>query len=377
VETTYQLESASTVVDWAASSAWYKYRPLNISALSAIGKAGLVMSKPSTKTGKLEWKRMDKLLALLPTRDIDVIVGPAMGEDAAIVRLADGFLVVHSDPITTGVKKAGYLAVHVAANDVAVRGVRPRWFLPVILLPVTYGEAEIEELFRDMAQALREIGGVVVGGHTEVTPGLSRPIISMTAAGYASRRIITTSGAREDELVYVIGRIAGESVGIIAWDFEKVLLERGVSKDVIERAKNFVYEISVVKTALAIREYVSAMHDATEGGVLQAIREVAVASRKRIRVNEKSLLDILEQEVKEITSSMGIDPLKSLSSGCIIATVPLTNKSDFESSLERLKVRYSHVGFVEKGHGEVVLQKTSGHQVVIDEDIIDEIYKLW
>lgn len=328
------------------------------------------------KTGKPTWKLMEDLLSLLPVEDVDLVVGPSAGEDAAVIRLRDGFLVIHSDPITTGVKRAGYLAVHVAANDVAVRGVKPRWFLPVVLTPPTYGRNDVEELFNDMAQALKEVDGIAVGGHTEVTPGLNRPIISMTAVGYTVSRVILTRNARKGDLVYVIGRVAGEGTGIIAWDFENELLKRGVSRSIIEKAKRFIYDISVVQTALAIKDFVNSMHDATEGGVLQAIREVAVASGKAIEVSGDSIIDMLEYEVDVITSTMNVNPLKLLSSGCIVATVPLHSVKDFEAVLNGIKKPYRRVGTVLEGSGEVVLY-VKHEKLVISEDIVDEIYKLW
>jgi hydrogenase maturation factor len=302
-------------------------------------------------------------------------MGPSQGEDAAVIRVRDGFLVLHADPITTGVKHAGYLAVHVAANDIAVRGVKPRWFLPVILFPEAFSEVEIDEFFSDMGKALREIGGVVVGGHTEVTPGINRPIISMTAAGFTTSRIILTRDAKPGDVLYVVGRVGGEGAGIIAWDFLEVLLERNVEAWIIEEARKYVYQISIVNTALGIRDYVSAMHDATEGGVLQALRELAVASGGRAVIDVDKLK--IDEAVEAVTRAVNLDPLRILSSGCIVASVPPSNVEGFEKAVEELRVQYSRVGYMERGSGEVVLKKGSVVLDVVDRDIVDEIYKLW
>ena len=327
------------------------------------------------KTGKLEWTLMSRLLQYIISEDIDVLVGPAQGEDATVIRVRDGFLVVHSNPITAGVKHVGYLAVHVAANDIAVRGVRPRWFLPVVLIPSRYSMNDIEAIFKDMSRALREINGVVVGGHTEITPGLERPLISMTAAGYTTSRVIFTRDAREGDLLYVIGRVGGEGAGIIAWDFEQLLASRGVCEGVISAAKNFIFDISVVKTALEIRDYVNTMHDVTEGGVLQAIREIAVASNKAITVNLESV--IVDTIVNTISKAVNVDPLRLLSSGCLVATVSPQYRSELENTLENLRKPYGVIGSVKSGEGEVYLFRNSQLVEVINKDIIDEIYKLW
>lgn len=327
------------------------------------------------KTGKFPWSIMNKFLSLLPSMDPDLVIGPMQGEDAAVIRFKDGFLVAHVDPITTGVKKAGYLAVHVASNDIAVRGVTPKWFMPVVLIPRHYSVEEAEELFSDMGKALSEIHGVAIGGHTEVTPGLDRPIIAMTVIGYTNGRVISTRDAREGDYVVVIGKIGGEGTGVIAWDFGDKLLGK-VPRDVIDHARNFIYDVSIVKTALAIKDYVNTMHDATEGGILQALREVASASGKDIVVLDKAFY--IDEEVKRITSAVNVDPLRLLSSGCIVATVTPGYLDSLLNELKKHGIRHSVVGRVTRGEGRVIIKGDSGETItIIDSDIVDEIYKLW
>ncbi|MCI4461015.1 MAG: hydrogenase assembly protein HupF, partial [Thaumarchaeota archaeon] len=129
--------------------------------------------------------------------DPAVLVGPGIGEDAAVVDLGGGrVLVAHADPITGAVEYIGRLAVHVASNDVAARGVRPRWLLPVLQFPEGAGPDLIGSVTSQLDEAAREVGAAIVGGHSEVTPGLPRPMISMTAIGIGEGgRYVTTSGA--------------------------------------------------------------------------------------------------------------------------------------------------------------------------------------
>ena len=330
-----------------------------------------------TKGGKISWEELSRLIRFLPTSDVDLVIGPKLGEDAAVIRLKDGFLVVHSDPITTAFWRIGWYAVHVAANDIAVRGVKPRYFLPVVLLPPRMGAREVEEIFRDMGEAAREVSGVVIGGHTEVTPYLERPIISMTAIGYSTGRFVSTSGARPGDYLVIVGRVGGEGASVVAWDFEEELAERGVDRALIGEAKNFLREISVVKTALSIAPYVDSMHDATEGGVIQAIREVSVASGVNVHVD----LDMIRvgAAVREISKAMGLDPLKLLSSGCIVAAVPPSKLGVLEETLRGLNQVYSVAGRVgDFADKPVVELREKGRVVgVVDRDVVDEIYKLF
>ena len=319
---------------------------------------------------------MSRLINYLPTKDPDLLIGPSIGEDAAIIRYKDGFLVIHSDPITAATKRIGWLSIHVAANDIAVRGARPRWFLPVVLLPPNTSIGEAEKIFAEMGEAAKSLNGVVIGGHTEITPGLPRPIISMTAMGYSADRVILTKNALPGDRILAIGRVGGEGAGVIAWDFEEKLLSLGVSKDTVLKAKKYAYEISVVDTALSIKQYVNCMHDPTEGGLLQGLREIALASKTLIIVYKEKIR--IDPVVLEITEKLGIDPLKLLSSGLLIATIPEKNLDEVKTMLENNGYEYSVIGEIKQADpvGRVVI-KTDSSIDELKEDIVDEIYKLW
>lgn len=314
-----------------------------------------------------------RLPSLLPVKDVDVLMGPVRGEDAAVIRFSDGFLVTQSMRVITGTKRAGYLAIHVASNSIAVRGARPRWFLPAVFLPTWFSEACKVEFFEDMKRALNEVGGVVVGGFAE-TAEVAKPLIAVTAMGYTKTRVILTRDARIGDLVYVVGKVAGEGVGVIAWDFEEKLLEEGISKEVVNAAKELIHEVSVVDVALEIADYVNTMHNAVEGGILQALREVAIASGSAVSINKERVQ--LEEPVRTIASRVNVDPLRLLSGGCIVVTVPPSNQREFEKVVEGLGKPFSLIGQVVEGRGEVLVNDGGGVEVIKD-DLVDDIYKLW
>ena len=306
--------------------------------------------------------------------DPDVVQGPGIGEDAGIVRAGDGFIVAHSDPITAAEKYIGWLAVHIASNDVAVRGVKPRWILLTILLPSSTDTSLLEEIARDADAAAKSIDAAIIGGHTEVTPGIPRPILIATAIGFTRGRVIRTSGARPGDKVFVIGRIGGEGASVIASDFHDLLIEKGVSKDIIEKAAEFIKDISVVDKAMAIKDYVSAMHDPTEGGILEALYEVAVASNNSIYVDlDKIDLDPI---VKEITDALGINPYRLLSSGSLVAIVPSSYVDEVINVLESMGYKYSLCGEVREGEAKLIVNH-GGKIEFLESMVVDEIYRLW
>jgi len=328
------------------------------------------------KHGKIPWSKLVEYIGMIPHRDIDVVMGPGVGEDAAVIRLRDGFLVAHVDPITAAASRIGWLAIHIAANDLAVRGVKPKWFLVTMLLPGGMSDRDVQEIFKDIGEAVKQLNGVVVGGHTEFTPGIDRPLLIVTAIGYTTGRVIMTRDAKPGDRVFIIGRVAGEGAGVIAWDFENVLIERGVDKSLIDTAKEFIRDVSVVDKALLIKDYVNSMHDPTEGGVLQGLREVALASNTSIVIDLDKLQ--IDSVVAEVTSVMGVNSLKLLSSGCLIATVPEGNVDIVEEVLKKHGYTYSIAGYVAEGEpGKVYLRKNNIFVETIDYDIIDEIYRLY
>src|SRR6516164_6330982 len=95
--------------------------------------------------GKLPPEHLRSLLRRLPKHDPRLLVGPQVGEDAAVIDAGDRYLVVTTDPITFATDHIGRYAVHVNANDVAVLGARPLWFFVVLLLPEGVATPELAE----------------------------------------------------------------------------------------------------------------------------------------------------------------------------------------------------------------------------------------
>src|SRR5258706_2118698 len=120
--------------------------------------------------GKLRADALRAIFEKLKPRDPRVVVGPRVGEDAAVIDLGDRYLVATADPITFATDDVGWYALQVNANDIAVRGARPRWFLATILLPEGRTSDEtVSALFAQLHEACEEMEVALVGGHTEIT----------------------------------------------------------------------------------------------------------------------------------------------------------------------------------------------------------------
>src|SRR5687767_7176895 len=191
--------------------------------------------------GKLRAATLQAVFDKLPARDPRVVVGPRVGEDAAVIDMGDRYLVATSDPITFATDDLARYALAVNANDIAVRGARPRWFLATLLLPHGTTEATAQTLLAQLAEACDELDIALVGGHTEVTHGLTRPIIAGTMLGEVAKdKLVTTGGARVGDAVVMTKGVPVEGAAIIAREKEAEARARGVPAAVIRRAKGFL-----------------------------------------------------------------------------------------------------------------------------------------
>ena len=324
---------------------------------------------------------LEALFSLLSSRDPSVVVGPGIGEDAAVIELDETrVLVAHVDPVTGASRLLGWLGVHVAANDVAATGARPRWLLVALLVPSGSGPETIEAVMRDAARAAREIGPSIVGGHTEHAPGVEKPVIAVTAIGVAGRdSFVATRGARPGDALVLTKYAAMEAAAVLATDYSEELRRRGVGEEVLREAARLQEMVSVVPEALLLAEnkLASSMHDPTEGGVLGGAAEIAYASGTTIRLYEEKVL--LHPAAKEVLEAMNLDPLRSLSSGALLATIPREKLGEAISKLESVGVRATVIGEVIEYKGHLVeLHRVNGVVETLEEPYVeDEVMKLW
>ena len=300
------------------------------------------------KPGKLPPDLLQRLLMSYANGDPRVIVGPAVGEDAAVIEMGERYLIAKSDPITFATDAIGYYAVVVNANDIATCGGQPRWFLATLLLPEqTTSVTLVESVFAQIAQACHSFGIALVGGHTEVTYGLDRPIVAGHMLGEVDpAALITTAGARIGDVLLLTKGICIEGASIIARERAQDLSRLGVSAAVIQRAKDFLFEpgIGVVQDAhIAIGAgRVHAMHDPTEGGLAMAVHELATAARVGILIEHRRI-PVLD-EAALLCRVYGLDPLGTVASGALLIATPPEDAVGIQQALQTNNIQCAAIG---------------------------------
>jgi len=298
----------------------------------------------------------------LGAKRADIIQGPAKGEDAAIVRVGENLMALSCDPISGALKRIGWLVLNVSANDVATRGVKPLWFLPTIMLPKGAQASLVKKICREMHDAAVRLDIGIVGGHSEVTPGIDHPLIVGFCAGIVGKSgYVTTGMARKGDEVILTKGVGIEGTAILASDRRGMLMRR-FDREFVRRAESFYDKISVVKDALTAFDIggVSAMHDPTEGGVAGGLHELADASGKGFEVYEDRF--VTEPETLEICRFFKIDPLRLISSGSLLITCLPEMTDKILSKLHSIGINASSIGRITSSRHRLIVKKNGVHR---------------
>ena len=295
--------------------------------------------------GKLPGQILGRLLANYPVADERVLIGPGMGRDSAAISFGETALVVKTDPISFPTDRAAHHLIHVNANDIACQGAIPRWLVVTALLPHGLTTTDsVESLFRELNVAASEIGISIIGGHTEITMGLDRPILVGTMLGEAvAARLINPANAAPGDRLLMTKTAGIEGTVVLACALEQ---DGAYEQRLISRAKAFIDHpgISILAEAssLARAGIPTALHDPTEGGIVTAVREMALAAGAGAVISRDAIP--VSAETRELTDSVGIDPLGLLASGSLLAAIPKDRIEQAENVLNAIGIPFSWIG---------------------------------
>ena len=324
-------------------------------------------------------RQLARLLASAPPGDARVLLGPGIGLDCAVLDFGPRLLVLKSDPITFAVDEIGWYALQVNANDIATTGATPRWFLMTLLLPEGGAtEAGVEQIYTQVSLACAEMEVSVIGGHTEITAGLDRPILAGTLIGEVERdRLITPRGARPGDRLLLTKGVPIEATAILGREFPGLLIDT-FSATEIESARAYLHDpgIGVLREAsIAARAgKVTGMHDPTEGGLASALWELAEACGQTL------LVDLAAVPVPELAGricrAVGLDPLASIASGALLLTVDKRDAGAVRSAVQAEGILCAEIGEV-RGGPAVVKTGFESDAPQLNRPLRDEIARLY
>lgn len=299
--------------------------------------------------GKIPNAFLKGLLDRIPRDDPRLLVGPRVGEDAAVIRMGDRCLVAKTDPITFAADRIGWYLVHINANDIACLGAEPKWLLVTCLLPEKgSGPEAVEALFRDLNEGCAELGITLCGGHTEVTLGLDRPILVGQLLGeVAEDAFVDKRRMRAGDRILLTKGIAVEGTSVLSRECAGFVQGR-LDPEALRRARAFLTEpgISVLKEArVAVQaggQRLHGMHDPTEGGLVQGLRELALRVGLGLRVDAERIP--VFRETRLLCELTGIDPMGLLASGALLVVVSPAGEEDVVRAIRGAGVACKRIG---------------------------------
>lgn len=311
------------------------------------------------------------ILKQIKTKRPEVLVGADVGEDCAMIQLEeDEIMVLSTDPITGTTKEMGRFAVMISANDIASSGAEVVGVLVCALLPPRIREIKIREIMEEIETCCEELNIQVVGGHTEVTDAVTRPVLTITGIGKVKKdKMIKTGGAKPGQDVVVTKWIGLEGSSILAKEREEELLQK-YPKYLVDEAKAYSQMLSVIpEAAIAVKSNVSAMHDITEGGVFGALWEMAESAGVGLNIELKKIP--IKQATVEICNHFDVNPYEMMSSGSMM--IITDNGHDLVDQLMAAGINAAVIGKTTEGNDRTI---TNGEETrFLEPPKADELYR--
>lgn len=279
---------------------------------------------------------------------------PLAGLDFAALKVGGKFMIISADPVTGVVKNIGRYAISVSANDVATSGSRAQFAESVVLLPEGADEGYALRIAGQMDSEAKKLGISIVGGHTEVTPGLRHPIVVVTAFSFVER-YISSRDAKAGDTIMMTKTAGLEGTAILSGE------------------EGFLNSLGVADEAVAAygAGFVNAMHDCTEGGVLGAVFEMSLASGLGFELEEEKVP--VAPKTLSLCNKLKMDPLKLIASGALLISVKGGREHEVAAALSPI-CQVTPVGrFTEKGG---FLIKKGGKRILQRAAPEDELWRV-
>ncbi|HIW39991.1 MAG TPA: AIR synthase family protein [Candidatus Eubacterium pullicola] len=324
--------------------------------------------------GKIDSELLKKIVFdKITYRRPEVKTRPGIGEDCAVVDFGQCDCVMSTDPITAAVNEIGRLAIHITCNDIASNGVRPVGIMLAAMLPPGTTEEDIALMMEQAGKTAAQVQVEIIGGHTEITAAVNKPVIVSTAIGIScDSEKNSHKNMKPGDTILLTKRAGIEGAGVIANDNEEKLKEV-LTDEELEIAKGFLNEVSVVEEGVAAGSVgTCGMHDVTEGGVLGAIWEMCTVEGKGALVYKDRIP--VDSVTEKIAKFYDIDWLRLISSGCMLIVASREKKDDVIKAVEDAGVAISEIGVIASPEDGIMIEE-NGIKSPVEPPASDELYK--
>lgn len=333
--------------------------------------------------GKISKDLFDRVIyPNLGRRNAKILVGPAIGVDTCVIRTArNQVLVATTDPISfipdLGAEYSAWQSVNLIASDLATSGFPPQFALFDLNIPPTMKSSDFKKYWNALSRECERLGIAVVGGHTSRFEGLNSTVIGagmMFSFGREDEYKTSQDGNVGDKVVVTKGA-AIATTAILARAFPHTLGKK-IGKNSLKKARAYLSKTTAVNDSLiAAKAGAGALHDATEGGILSALYELAHASKTGLRV-DLELIPISE-ETREICRIFKIDPYTSLSEGSLVLSCKPSRVASVLSGLRSAGIRAGVVGELTARKSGIVVRDSSGKESPIKYPVVDPYWRTY
>ena len=296
--------------------------------------------------------------------------GADVGTDCAVLSFgADCDVMLSTTPVSAPLKDISDYAVHMALNSVAAAGAEPVGVMLSILLPEETEESGLQYMM-ERAQAVCDICGAdIIGGHTEVVPGITAPVMNVTGIGKRSTtQGYSLRGVGLDQDIIVSKWIGLEGTVRLARSCEEKLRARYPARMIGEAAAFDRYLSVIPEAAIALKSGVCGMHDVSRGGIFGALWEMAERAGVGLTVDLRKIP--VKQETIEICEFFELNPYELLSGGCLLMTAD--NGEALTEALAAADIPAAVIGRTTDGHDRVIWNEDEKRY--LDKPKADQIY---
>ncbi|MEN3186970.1 MAG: AIR synthase family protein [Atribacterota bacterium] len=283
-----------------------------------------------------------------------MLYGAGLGRDCGVLRLGTDFLAVTCDPITGAPDFLGFFAVQVVVNDLVCSGAEPVAVLVSLVFPPESTLEMVEKTMREIDTFCREWKIVVLGGHTEISQVVRKPLVHCVGLGrIANDHFPDVSKVLPGDSILMTKGVGIEGTAILAWEKSEEL-QKKFGKELVERAQSFLNMMNVVEDARIANSFSPhCLHDVTEGGLLGALWEVCAGQNLGFEIEEEKVF--IFPETRAIAQHFAIDPLCLISSGTLLIFTPFPE--DIMKALREASIPVFEVGKVTREPRRIVRYK--------------------